>query len=1050
MLFLESNVGRLLCPPPFPILSATPKACLSVYASFPDRPNPPSVMNRKKNLPSLIALIGLVFAPATLLVAQGAPSTSETNTLSVLTGTVKNAATGRTLGGARVHLKGPNREVYTDEQGIFRFPNVVPGQVMIEVTYTGLDPVTMAVDVVAGTLARHDVAMTSNVYTLGEFRVAGEREGNAQAITLQRQSPGVKSIVSADAFGNLAGNPADLLIRLPGVEGQSMDGDIRFVRIRGMSQNLNTVTVNGNRAANAASAGSSREYQFEHTNADAIERMEVVKSPTPDMDGDSIGGAVNLVTKSAFDSSPERRISGSIGSMWRPWDPRDSDYPEPRSYSLNYSEVFKGKFGVTINLGHRVVPSILSESQQSYQQLPNGSTAPAYLYQVDWRDSRITRTRGGANIKLDYKLNDDVRFFFNGSADQSNEKKEQYREQWQTNQSVASLDANGNFTGTGGIVPGFSETLTRIRPVTASNVTLIPQYLNKVAKSNYLQLGGVHKYEMLDLDYDLYHSYAQTDYPGTREIQFIARGIGFEVEKRDNPNFPYITQTAGPDLRNIATYNENLYSSTIRNGKDRYVGVALNATKRFDTVVPSWIKVGGRIRQQERNLTDNSYLGTYVGPDGVMGPNPATGINDDNLAQFGRGFGVPDTELARYAALPYANFPGKGRAGIDPIFAQNPQFFRPDVARNTQVAFTGKQDFEETITAAYIMGNIDLGKLSVMGGVRVEETEVEGTGALQYISPEEKARRAAWVGSLTNAEIERRNIEEYGRRQTATGKNRDVFPGVHFKYTPFRNLITRLSYATNVGRPSIGQLIPRTTVNDDSQTISTSNPSLKPQKADNFDLSTEYYFEPAGVVSVGVFIKEINRFIYTAGGAIVAQGSGNGFDGNYAGYQLTTQYNGGSARVRGIEVNYNQQFTNLPGFWSGFGAFATYTRMDSKGDYESGGNIQSTSEIPGFNPMTANAGISYIRGKITVRVQYNYTDQFLSSYNANQSRLWYTILRRTVDVKTMYRLTPKIDAYLDLNNIFDEPDSGSKWFNNRARNIKEMSPLVSLGMNFRL
>jgi len=1007
-------------------------------------------MNRKNNLPTLITLISLVLAPTPLLLAQGASSTSESSALSVVTGTVKNAATGRTLEGARVYLKGPNREVYTDEQGIFRFPNVAPGQVMIEVTYTGLDPVAMAVDVGAGTLARHDVAMTSNVYTLGEFRVAGEREGNAQAITLQRQSPGVKSIVSADAFGNLAGNPADLLIRLPGVEGQSMDGDIRYVRIRGMSQNLNTVTVNGNRAANAASAGSSREYQFEHTNADAIERMEVVKSPTPDMDGDSIGGAVNLVTKSAFDSSPERRISGSIGSMWRPWDPRDSDYPKPRSYSLNYSEVFKEKFGVTINLGYRVVPSILSESQQSYQQVPNGSTAPAYLYQVDWRDSRITRTRGGANIKLDYKLNDDVRFFFNGSADQSNEKKEQYREQWQTNQSVAGLDANGNFTGTGGIVPGFTETLTRIRPVTASNVTLIPQYLNKVAKSNYLQLGGVHKYEMLDLDYDLYHSYAQTDYPGTREIQFIARGIGFEVEKRDNPNFPYITQTAGPDLRDIATYNDNLYSSTIRNGKDRYVGVALNATKRFDTLAPSWIKGGGRIRQQERNLTDNSYRGTYVGPDGVMGRNPATGINDDNLAQFGRGPAVPDTELSRYAALPYANFPGKGRAGIDPIFAQNPQYFRPDVARNTQVAFTGKQDFEETITAAYIMGNIDLGRLSVMGGVRVEETEVEGTGALQYISPEEKVRRAAWVGSLTNAEIERRNIEEYGRRQTATGKNRDVLPGLHFKYTPFRNLITRLSYATNVGRPSIGQLIPRTTVNDDSQTISTSNPSLKAQKADNFDFSAEYYFEPAGVVSVGVFIKEISRFIYTAGGAIVPQGAGNGFDGNYAGYQLTTQFNGGSARVRGIELNYNQQFTNLPGFWSGFGAFATYTRMDSKGDYQSGNTIQSTSEIPGFNPMTANAGISYIRGKITVRLQYNYTAGFLSSYNANQSRLWYTIHRRTVDVKTMYRLTDKIDAYLDLNNVLDEPDSGSRWFNDRPRNIKEMSPLVSLGMNFRL
>lgn len=970
--------------------------------------------------------------------------------LGIVTGTVTNTATGRTLEGARVYLPGANRETYTDEQGVFRFTNVAPGEITLQVSYTGLDPIEKSLSVAGGGTARADFGLTSDVYTLGQFVVAGEREGNAQAITLQRQSPGVKSIVSADAFGNLAGNPADLLIRLPGVEGQSMDGDIRYVRIRGMSQNLNTVTINGNRAANAASAGTSREYQFEHTNADAIERMEVVKSPTPDMDGDSIGGAVNLVTKSAFDSSPERRISGSLGSMWRPWDPRDSSFPKLRSYSLNYSEVFKDKLGVAVNLGYRVVPSILSESMQSYQQLPNGSTAAPYTYSVDWRDSRIIRTRGGANLKLDYKLDDQVRFYLNGSVDFSDERKTQYRETWQTNQSIAGVDGNGNFTGTGGIIPGFTETLTSVRPVTASTVELYPQYLHKVAKSNYLQLGAVHKYETLDLDYDVYQSYAETDYPGTREIAYLARGIGFTIDKSDHPYFPYITQTAGPDLRDLNTYTQNTYNSTIRNSKDRYIGAAFNATKRFDTLAPSWIKSGLRIRQQKRDMTDNSYRGNYVGPDGVMGVNPVTGLNDDNLAQFGRGFTVPDTELSRYANLPYANFPGDGREGIDQIFSQSPQLFKPDVARNVQNELNGRQNFEETITAAYIMGNIDLGNFSVMGGVRVEETDVQGEGALQYLSPEEKARRAAWVGPVTDAEQERRTREEYGRRKTSEGKSRDIFPGVHFKYTPIRNLVTRLSYATNIGRPAIGQLIPRTTINDDNQTVSTTNPNLKAQRADNFDASLEYYFEPAGVISVGVFLKEIDRFIYTASGAVVGTGPDNGFDGNYVGYTLTTQYNGGSARIRGLELNYNQQFTNLPGFWSGFGAYATYTKMDIEGDYESGGGLQSTSEVPGFNPMTANAGISYIRGKLTVRLQYNYTDEFLSSYNANESRLWYTIRRRTVDVKTMYRLTDKIDAYLDFNNILDEPDSGSEWFGGRPRNIKEMSPLVSLGMNFRL
>ena len=1008
-------------------------------------------MNPK--IPALKLIASTVFALLAapfLSAADGRASEQAVGGRTTLTGTVTNAATNRTLEGARVVLVGSDRETLTDGQGIYRFANVNPGAVTLALSYTGLDPVDVRVVVAAGVPTRQDVKLTSEIYKMGAVTISGEREGNAQAITLQRLSPGIRSVVSADAFGNLAGNPADLLVRLPGVEGQSMDGDFRYVRIRGMSQNLNTVTVNGNRAANSGSAGSSREYQFEQTNADAIERMEVVKSPTPDMDGDSIGGAVNMVTKSAFDSSPERRIRGSIGSIWRPFDARDSKWPKPRSYSLSYSEVFKDRLGVAVNLGYRVVPSLLDQSNLAYQTLPNGTKGPAYLFSMGFQDARIERTRGGANLGLDFKLNDTVRFYFKGSGDKSEEHKTDYLETWSTNQVVAGVDATGAFTGAGGIIPGYTETRTAVRAIAASNVTLRPQYLNKQVKSNHFQLGAVHKYDSIDLDYDIYKSFAETNYPGTREISFIARGIGFTIEKLDDPFFPYLTQTAGPDVRQLSSYTENIYNSTIRNGKDRYTGAAINLTKRFDTVVPTWIKTGARLRDQKRNLTDNSIRANYVGPDGVMGLNAATGLNDDNLAQFGRGYAIPNTKLSRYAALPYPNYPGQGRQGIDQVFAQNRSYFKEDVARNTQTEFTGKQDFKESITSYYVMGNVDIDKFSVMGGVRVETTKVEGEGALQNLTAAEKARRAAFVGTVTDAELRRRNVAEYGGRQKATGESRDIFPGLHFKYSPSKALVTRLSYATNVGRPSIGQLIPRTTVNDDTQTISTSNPSLRSQKANNFDFSTEYYFKQTGVISAGLFLKEISRFIYTAGGATVQSGQNNGFDGNYAGYSLTTQYNGGFAKIKGIELNYNQQFTSLRGFWGGFGAFATYTRMQIEGNYESGGTLATTSEIPGFNPFTANAGISYIRNRLTVRLQYNYTDRFLSSYNANQSLLWYTIVRRTLDIKTQYRITDKIDAYLDVTNVFDEPDSGSEFFNGRTRNIKDMSALISLGMNVRL
>ena len=174
-------------------------------------------------------------------------------------------------------------------------------------------------------------------------------------------------------------------------------------------------------------------------------------------------------------------------------------------------------------------------------------------------------------------------------------------------------------------------------------------------------------------------------------------------------------------------------------------------------------------------------------------------------------------------------------------------------------------------------------------------------------------------------------------------------------------------------------------MNFDNQTITTSNPSLKPQTADNFDIAAEYYFEPAGVVSVGLFQKEIKNFIFTSGGATVGSGQDNGFDGDYAGYAITTQYNGGAAKVRGIELNYSQQFTFLRGIFSGLGAYGNYTRMETEGNYGAGNAIavapNPKGKVAGFNPETSNVGLSYIRNKITVRLQFNNRGRYLTTYN---------------------------------------------------------------------
>jgi len=1026
-------------------------------------------MKPKKLTALMIGWLTLAVAPIHIARAADNNSASQVGT-GTLTGTITNSATGRTLEGAQVMIVGSSRGAVTDITGTYQFDNLPSGNVVLSVSYTGLKTIEVPVEVTSERRIRQDVGLTSDIYTLSKFVVSGEREGNAQAITLQRLSTGVKSIVSADAFGGLAGNPADLAIRLPGVEGESVGGDFRYIRIRGMSQNLSTISQDGNRIADAASAGSSREFQFQTVGSDSVERIEVVKSPTPDMDGDSIGGNVNLVSKSAFDSSGERRIAASAGVIWRPFDAHDT-HAVP-SYSFSYSEVFAKKIAVAVNLGYRIHEVLYSNNNFGREQLASGTAGPAYIYSVNPSDQTFSRTREGAGIKLDYKLSDSTRFYANFTYNKHLEHGlfggNTFAATWQTNQVVATRDATGALTGTGGIVPGYTDQVTDVRPVAASTLTLASSEAYKEGETQTLQVGAKQRFSGLEIDYDAYQSKSKSNYANNATMSITMAGIGFRVSRADTYN-PTVTQTGGPDATNLDNYGTNLYTKARMAGRDQYEGGAVNLKKQFASVVPSYVKLGFRLRDQTRELRNTAYRTSYVGPDGVSGLNPATGRNDDNLAQFGVvGQKWPDDKaLGGYPNnLPFLAKPteGKNTLFVEKLLAQSPQNFRQQIANDVSNELNGNQSFEEQINGYYVMGGVDLGKLTIMGGVRMETTKTEGTGALQVVTPEERARRAAYDaanGAPTSdprydAEVRRRNLEEFGRRQTATGEYQTVFPGLHFKYSLTPRLVARLSYATNIGRPAIGQLIPRTTANIENQTLTTSNPSLKPQSADNFDATVEYYFEPSGVVSAGVFLKEMKNFIYTQGGILVPTGADNGFGGDYAGYLMTTQRNGGAAKVKGLELSYSQQFTFLPGIWNGLGAFANMTRMEAEGNYGNGNQLGTgtaaltpTPKIAGFNPFIANFGVSYIKNKVSVRFQYNMRDRYLVTYNANESRQVYLTARNTLDIKTVYHFSRRFDVYLDVVNALHESDRQAEFNGGRPQTIGYMTRQILCGVNAR-
>ena len=191
----------------------------------PLRPNiqfQSSITMNRKNTPALIiGWIALVFGLAQVThAADRNPAAASSQQTGTITGTVSNTATRNLLEGAKVEATALGLRTLTDNTGRFVLTGVPSGTHEIVVSYIGLDPLRSQVVVAAGQRAVRDFELTSSIYRLEAFKVTGEREGDALAITAQRNANNVKNIVAMDSFGNLPNMSAgEVVMRLPGIAG---------------------------------------------------------------------------------------------------------------------------------------------------------------------------------------------------------------------------------------------------------------------------------------------------------------------------------------------------------------------------------------------------------------------------------------------------------------------------------------------------------------------------------------------------------------------------------------------------------------------------------------------------------------------------------------------------------------------------------------------------------------------------------------------------------------------------------------------------------------
>ena len=647
-----------------------------------------------------------------------------------------------------------------------------------------------------------------------------------------------------------------------------------------------------------------------------------------------------------------------------------------------------------------------------------------------------TRSRVALGVKLDYRWSDNTTVTLNTSWNFFHENNDTRSHALTTTATttLATVDANGNRVSGGLIKPGYTDTFTQIfaDPNSSSALTLTS---NDKSGRTYLFSPRVrHRFNDMLIDYSLSWSNSATYYDVSHNdekyhskpkgtITYRLANIGWAVDRSQDMIWPTIRQTQGPDLNNLANYNTLLLSQTDLRGFDTVLNGKFDLKKNISLRFPTYVKTGFSYQYQKRKLWQDPRRYNWTGPDGILGN------ADDNvgIAQFLDNPHIATADEDKFF---------KNRGGIPPwvnpyAVAQhqkdNPQYWREDIAF-TSGKLTSRLFIEEKIAAAYAMGQTRFGPLSVLAGMRFEDTRDEGEGPFSRLTPEEVARRAAYVGPVTDDEQRRRNQAQFGSRFTNEGKYQFFLPGVHLKYEPIPNFVARLSWSTGVGRPAFGSIIPNTTVNDTAQTVTLSNPDLKPQYSNNGDLSLEYYFRPQGMISFGAFRKKIRDYIATNNSQFVEAGQNNGFDGQYVGYRITTSINDGFATIDGLEFNYQQQLAFLPGWTKGFGIYGNFTKLRTEGqnsNFTTGPVASAGGTIAGFLDRTGNIGLGYRGFGFDLRLQTVYRGQYLRANSTTFALVQYQVPKWTWNWKSRYTFSQGWargwGVFLDLENIFEVP-----------------------------
>jgi len=842
-----------------------------------------------------------------------------------IAGTVKDSSSA-VLPGATVKLSPGDASATSNGQGEFAIPGVAPGAYTITVEYVGFSPLTTSVTVVAGQVARANVVMNVATETEAIIVTAERAHGEAESINEEKIADNILNVLPAEVITSLPNaNIADAVGRLPGVTLERDEGEGKYVQIRGTEPRLANLTLDGVEVPSPE--GGVRQVKLDVIPADLIESVQINKTLQANMNGDAIGGSVNLVTKKAGDR-PNLTLYGSGGI---------TPIANTR-HVYEFGGIAGQRFGAQKRLGVMVsgsydyngrgiddiepVPAIVQSNP------PNGPFDTFDINGPAIREYLYDRKRYGFGGSVDYKLSENSNLYVHTLYSDFKDYGRRYE----------------YVLGTNDIPPA-----PGVSPIPGPNV---PSFTTEARDPDFqvasLAVGGNHVFGTSLLNWQFAVGRSRMLNPiggGESHTLFAYTGslsnCQYLASATKNPYLPQFSSACfseayNPDNLQLQQIQDSAHGQASQLNLEGTISVAKNYHLASHT---STFEAGFYLRNAHK--FDDSYEIDYC-------PTNAGPL----ASQFLDGF-----KNSNYYGGHYPYGPGISWDKVQSFFAANRSAFTSDPTLCAQTApqFGNNNNFDlvERVTAGYVMNSVNFSRLRLVAGLRFEGTQDNTFSCNCDINTN--------AGPLT---------------VKGQGSYLDVLPSVsaRIRLDSQDNSALRFVYARGLSRPDPSFLTTAQTVDNSTNppTTTIGNPAVHAEHANNFDVLYERYLHPLGAIQVGFFYKQISGPIVLD----LTQGS----LGPPVVNSVVKAVNAGDAYISGVEFSFTQHFTYLPGLLSGLGLFANYSYATSRAHNVNPGNRTDSPALLRQAPHTWNISPTYDRGRLSLRSGISYNGANIFAY----------------------------------------------------------------------